>query len=123
MHGGTYRLPLAIRSKVWFVAGQDHAFGTGLARLLRSIEVSGTLRQAASASGVSYRHAWNMIRKAESHLGRRLIIARPGGAGGGGTSLSDAGKQLLEVYTHLEHDVAAYANARFDRLMQAGEPG
>jgi len=123
MHGGSYRLALAVRSKIWLVAGRDHAFGTGLARLLRSIEESGTLRQAARASDVSYRHAWNMIRKAESHLGRRLIIARPGGAGGGGTCLSEAGKQLLEVFTHLEHEVSAYASARFDNLMQTGEPG
>jgi molybdate transport system regulatory protein len=106
----------AVRTKVWLEIDDMHAFGSGLALLLENIDQAGTLMKAAHASRMSYRHAWNLIRKAERHLGKHLVHRHPGGAGGGRSSLSREAKQLLEAYRKVSEDVATYADQRFAAL-------
>lgn len=110
----------AVRSKVWFTVGDMHVFGSGLAGLLENISRSGTLSRAAEDSGMSYRHAWNLLKNAEKHLGKRLILPQAGGVGGGRTSLSDEGRRLLEVFKRLNSEVAAFADSRFAALYGDG---
>jgi len=104
---------LAVRSKVWFVAGEEHAFGSGLATLLDRIDQYGTLTEAAKRARISYRRAWDLIKGAERHMGRKLIIPQSGGVGGGRSSLSADGRRLLDVFRSLNREVAAYADTRF----------
>lgn len=107
---------LAAVTKLRLDAGGHRVFGEGLARLLAEIDRTGSLRKACDVAGMSYRYAWKLIRSAESHLGRPLVHARPGGAGGGGSSLSLDGRRLLDVFRRLDADVAAYAAKRFAQL-------
>ena len=104
---------LGVRSKVFFVAGDLHAFGSGLASLLESIDRCQSLADAAREDGISYRRAWNLLRNAETHTGRPLVTCRTGGAGGGQTRLSAHGRRMLDVYRRLSDEVAAYADRRF----------
>jgi len=105
-----------VRSRIWFVAGEQRVFGSGLARLLDSIDRLGSLSEAARDTKISYRRAWDLVKEAETGLGRRLIEPRAGGTGGGGSTLSEEGRRLLEVFTTLSREVAAYADTRFAEL-------
>ena len=104
------------RSKIWFVVGTQRVFGSGLARLLESIDRLGSLTEAAKATKISYRRAWDLIKEAEGGLGSRLIIPHAGGAGGGGSVLSEDGRRLLAVFKVLSRDVAALVDTRFAEL-------
>ncbi len=104
---------LAVCSKVWFEVEGMHIFGTGLARLLTGVERCGTLREATRAAHISYRHGWDMIKTAEKHLGKQLILPHSGGIGGGQSALSVEGRHLLEVFRRIEREVAAFAGTRF----------
>jgi len=104
---------LAVRSKVWFEMEGMHIFGTGLARLLEGVARSGTLREATRAAHISYRHAWDMVKTAEKHLGKQLILPHSGGIGGGQSALSAEGRHLLEVFRRIDREVAEFADARF----------
>jgi molybdate transport system regulatory protein len=106
----------SIRSKVWFVLGNTHIFGSGLARLLADIDRFGTLRKAAEAGRVSYRYAWDMIKAAEAHLGKKLIIRQAGGRGGGRSTLSAEGRRLLNLFQRINTEVAEFADQRFAAL-------
>jgi len=87
------------RVKLWLDCGTDEgAFGDGRWRLLDSVAREGSLRAAADALGISYRKAWGDLRKAEQCLGIQLIEKRRGGANGGETRLTDAGRQWLAAY-------------------------
>ncbi len=114
------RCRLTAATKVWLDAAGKRAFGEGLAELLAEIDRTGSLRRACESSGMSYRYAWKLIRSAESHLGRPLVHARPGGAGGGGSRLSLDGRHLLDVFRALDTDVAAYAAQRLAELYGQG---
>ena len=109
-----------VRTKVWFTTGNRHAFGAGLARLLENVDRYGTLRRSAKETGMSYRHAWNLIKNAENHLKKRLVVKHPGGIGGGSSELSQNGRRLLEAFHHLNRDVARYATSRFSELFGKG---
>ncbi|MFO7948218.1 MAG: LysR family transcriptional regulator [Armatimonadota bacterium] len=106
----------AVRSKVWFEIAGRRAFGPGLAHLLDGTRKLGSLRAAADAASMSYRHAWGMIDEAERRLGSRLMSRHSGGADGGGSELTDRGLHLLEVFHRLSTDVARYADERFAQM-------
>ena len=73
-------------------------FGEGPARLLHGIEESGSLRAAAMSMDMAYTKALKLIRNAESSLGFALIRRSTGGKNGGGSSLTDEGKEWLQRY-------------------------
>ncbi len=110
------RTALEVKIKVWLELEGAHAFGSGLADLLESIDAHGTLRAAVEATGMSYRHAWDLIKSSEQHLGSSLIIRHAGGAGGGGCTLSSFGRRLLESYRKTTQSLCDLAQGRFDQL-------
>lgn len=105
-----------VRTKLWFEVAESHVLGSGLADLLESVHRCGTLRAAAEQVRMSYRHAWDMIAKAEKHLGKKLVLRHPGGRGGGGSALSQDGHRLLSVFRRLGDEVAKFADQRFGAL-------
>ncbi len=80
-----------------------YAFGEGLFALLRNVQDLGTLSDAAKALGMSYRHAWGLIKRAEKILGEPLLKTRKGGkAGGGGSQLTETGEKLLKEFSRIK---------------------
>ena len=79
-------------------------FGEGPARLLHGVEEWGSLRAAAKSMDMAYTKALKLIRNAEAALGFTLIRRAAGGKDGGGSSLTEAGKEWLARYE-------AYRNA------------
>jgi molybdate transport system regulatory protein len=106
----------AVRSKIWFESAGEHIFGIGLARLLEKVDRLGTLQAAAKNSDMSYRYAWDLIRAAEKHLGHSLIERHSGGADGGGSMVSDQGRQMLKAFRQINNEVSAYADTRFEKF-------
>lgn len=74
-------------------------------QLLAGVERSGSLNQAVKQLGLSYRHAWGLVRRAEERLGGKLLVRRVGGATGGGASLTEAAQELLARYQRLRREV------------------
>ncbi len=99
------QLSLTPQFKLWLSAkGAEGIFGDGKWRLLATIQELGSLKSAARTLKMSYRKAWGDLRKAEKHLGVRLVTRQRGGCTGGGTELTDAGKKWLRGYTRLRAD-------------------
>lgn len=70
--------------------------------LLKAIEQSGSINQAAKQAGLSYKGAWQMIERANNLAPKVLIATATGGSKGGGTRLTAAGQALLQLFTRLE---------------------
>lgn len=62
-----------------------------LITLLEALGQSGKLTQAAKATSISYRHAWNLIERWGDFLGAPLVTMRRGK----GTSLTPVGEKIL----------------------------
>ncbi len=84
--------------KFWLEKGEDSIVGEGRIDLLTKIEEKGSLNKAAENMNMSYRHAWGIINKLEERLDYKLVKSEKGGKGGGGTTLTEEGKELVERY-------------------------
>lgn len=73
-------------------------FGEGPYRLLRGIEKTGSLRATAMDMGMSYTKALKLINNAEKELGFRFTTRVVGGKSGGGSCLTDEGREWLDKY-------------------------
>lgn len=71
------------------------------ALLLNYIEKEHSLAEAARKLGISYRNAWDRIRKMQKGLDEKLVITKKGGKEGGMANLSASGYTLLKEYRKL----------------------
>ena len=86
-------------------------FGEGPARLLHAVDETGSLRAAAAAMNMAYTKALRLVRNAESALDIVLITRTTGGKDGGGSRLTEDGKEWLQRY-EAYRDACVQANSR-----------
>ena len=72
------------------LAGQRYVIESLLFELLEAVERGGHLNYAAGATGVSYRHAWGMMRTWEQRLKLPLLDLQRGR----GATLTASGRAL-----------------------------
>jgi molybdate transport system regulatory protein len=88
---------LKAKTKLWFTENGKTVMGAGKAELLRTIDEEHSLRKASSKLGISYKHAWIMLKKMNEALGEPATITVRGGKDQG-TFLTDLGRRLLAEY-------------------------
>jgi len=95
---------MKISYKIWL----DHhgkAFGDGPYELLRRVDKTKSLHQAAHQMGMAYSKAWSLIRTIEQRLGFPLLERKKGGASGGGSRVTPEAKELMNLYGRFRKDV------------------
>lgn len=68
------------------------------AQFLEMIDHTGSIQSACTCVHMSYTKGWRMLNRMEQELGYALVDRQPGGASGGGSSLTPKGKRLLATY-------------------------
>lgn len=77
---------------------KNHAFGPGIVEILKLVDQNQSLAASYKAMGLSSSKGWKIIKKAEKDLGFPLINSSAGGKGGGHSSLTEEGRELLSRY-------------------------
>ena len=98
---------LTVRFRVDFDNGRS--IGVGKIELLEGIARTGSLSQAARDLGMSYRRAWLLVEDVKFSFDQPVVESSAGGPNGGGTALTDFGKQLIARYRKLESDMQLLA--------------
>lgn len=93
---------MKLRAKIWIEKDGEHLFGRGRAELLEAIQREGSIQAAAARMGLSYRHAWTMLKTSEQRYGKRLVETTRGGTGGGGARVTEVGRMLLGLFRRIE---------------------
>lgn len=110
--------PIIVRPSACLnLATDDVFFGTELAEILRKIDRTGSKQAAFDEAGVSYSKGSQMIKRAEYELGYRLLSRWSGGATGGGSTLTDEGRELLEKYDKMSAELTQAAEMIFRKYM------
>jgi molybdate transport system regulatory protein len=78
--------------------------GPGKIALLEAIRSTGSISAAARQLGMSYRRAWLLVDDMNNCFRDPVIEAQPGGAHGGGATLTPFGQKLVERYRAIEAD-------------------
>lgn len=85
--------------------GDAIVLGPGKIDLLRLIGETHSISAAARALGMPYKRAWLLVDSLNTGFGRPVILTTKGGKGGGGTSLTQLGADLLLRYSALEQRI------------------
>lgn len=65
--------------------------------ILRRVGQAGSISEAARAAGVSYKAAWQALETLANLAGTPLVEKAVGGSGGGGATITPAGRRVLEA--------------------------
>jgi len=85
------------KTKLWFTEDGRTVMGAGRAELLKTIDEKRSLRKACQTLGISYKHAWMMLKKMNDALGEPAVVTVRGGKDQG-TFLTELGRKLLAEY-------------------------
>lgn len=72
--------------------------GSDRIALLQQIDECGSITKAAKAVGICYKTAWDTIDAINNLSDKPLFIRMTGGKSGGGTKLTEAGKEVIRKY-------------------------
>jgi molybdate transport system regulatory protein len=82
------------RVRVSIVFESGARIGPGKANLLESIRDTGSISAAAREMGMSYKRAWLLLDSMNQAFTELVVTAAPGGAGGGGATLTPFGAEV-----------------------------
>lgn len=80
-------------------------------QLLKEIDKTGSITQAAKAVPMSYKAAWDAVNKMNNLSSEPLVVRISGGKGGGGTCLTERGLQLVKHFEVISEAHAAFLNS------------
>lgn len=91
---------MKVEGKLWIDIDGAGIAGHGRIQLLRLIDETGSIKKAAESIGMSYKAAWDSINSLNEIFGKNLVERKTGGKGGGGTILTEHGKDLVKTYSY-----------------------
>lgn len=106
-----------LRLRMRVMAGEVIAIGPGKVALLEAIAVTGSLTGAAKHLGMSYRRAWVLLDELNRSLRTPAVDSAKGGEGGGGSELTDCGRELVALYRRIEDGARLACAADIRRLL------
>jgi molybdate transport system regulatory protein len=95
---------MRLNFKVWIEDENGKPImGKGGVELVKSIIETGSIAGAADKVNVSYKFAWEYVRRINSFVGG--IEFRKGGKNAGGTEVSERVKKMIEIYEEAVKEV------------------
>ena len=97
------------------IARERDFFGPGVAQFLLLTDQTGSMQTACKEMGMSYSKAWKMINEMEVQLGYSVLERYAGGAEGGGSCLTEEGREFVRRYQDLQRDVEDAVEVLFQK--------
>ncbi|HZJ94970.1 MAG TPA: TOBE domain-containing protein [Thiopseudomonas sp.] len=91
-----------LQGQIWITAGDESIGGHGRIHLLSKIAELGSISQAAKSMKMSYKAAWDAVNHMNNLAGEPLLHRVTGGKGGGSTTLTERGQQLISNFKRIE---------------------
>lgn len=105
-----------IRSRIWIEVGDTMLLGEGRVKLLKAIEVHGSLSKAAKSIGMSYKKAWTLVDAVNKSAKEAVVTKTIGGQQGGGTVITPYGKQLVEAFENINKNCWEFLDLQLKAL-------
>ena len=109
---------MEIKEKFWIENKEEVVLGGGKTALLLAVDRLGSIQGAADEFGMSYRHAWGVIKKIEQRAGFKIVDTKLGGKDGGGARLTFKGKSFVKTTDALFMDLQTIVEKRFQQKLR-----
>lgn len=106
----------SIKSRIWICTDEGTYLGEGRIALLREIEKCGSISKAAKAMNMSYKKAWELVNSMNKQGNSPLVSRKIGGAGGGGSELSEEGKKAIEIFTNVNENHKKHLKIELEKI-------
>lgn len=101
--------------RLWINANDEKLLGKGRVELLERIDKTGSISHAAKQMKMSYRQAWQMVTEMNERGKQPVVNKQLGGRSGGGASVTEYGKALVEAFHRIEKSVEILINREIKR--------
>jgi molybdate transport system regulatory protein len=95
-------------------------FGGERIGLLEAIDRTGSISRAAGEVGISYKTAWDAVDAMNNAAEKALVLRVVGGVGGGGTILTEHGRETVRLFRILQHEHQRFIGRLEERLGDVG---
>lgn len=110
-----------VNGSLWIECEGKRFFGPGPVELLERIDDTGSINQAAMQMKMSYKKAWEMVHGLNDQAARPVVILQSGGEKGGGSVITDEGKELIKYHRGLRERFKAFLENETKRLNKSNE--
>nr|WP_320051130.1 TOBE domain-containing protein [uncultured Desulfuromonas sp.] len=107
---------VGLAGQLWFHKADKPFVGRDKICLLEKIDELGSINKAAKALGISYRTAWDAVNLINNLSDFPLVEKASGGKGGGGTHLTDLGKEIIRKYQLLQQEHQSFLVSLEEKL-------
>ncbi len=107
---------MEIKSRIWIEKDGVPFLGFGRIKLLKMIDDKMSINSAAKELKMSYKKAWNLINDMNLMTDEPVVQTNIGGKDGGGTKLTNYGKQLIQDFETINSNCMVYLEKEFQKL-------
>lgn len=97
-------LPVELSGSISFRSGQQSWGSQRRMALLHAIGQEGSISAAAKKIGLSYKAAWDAVDTMNNLAGEPLVLRSTGGHRGGGATLTERARELIQLYHALNQE-------------------
>ncbi|MGC8502056.1 winged helix-turn-helix domain-containing protein [Desulfurella sp.] len=110
-----------VLGRIWIDIDNKNFLGKGKVELLKKIDEYGSISKAAKDMKMSYKAAWDIVKEINTLAKSPILETKIGGEGGGGSVLTQKGKQLIAAFETIERDLNKFlknAQNKINKLLQ-----
>lgn len=106
-----------VKIRIWIEQDEDAFLGWGRIQLLENIQKTGSITNAAKEMNMSYRKAWELVKKMNDKTQKPLVEKIIGGRTGSGAKLTKEGEMAIEKFYNIENDIKSYIQQKYKKLI------
>lgn len=111
---------MEISGAIWLRKADGVFLGSDRIGLLEKIDECRSITMAARAAGISYKTAWDAVNALNNLSDRPLFRRTAGGRGGGGTFLTEEGKEIVRRYRVLQREHQRFLGSLSENIGDTG---
>lgn len=94
-----------IKFKCWVEDEGERFYGPGPNELIKQIKKEGSISKAAVKMNMSYKKAWDLVQRLNSHSEEPWVILKKGGIHGGGAEITPHALKAIQEYETLQQKI------------------